>query len=96
MSPATIKVTQFNLLIGTILIIVKPTLKLEQIKTALEKQERLEAEGERKRIGEILIEMQAITDENLDLALRFQKFIKSKINIKAHLIDIHADINYSL
>ena len=75
---AVVKINNFNLLIGTILIVVKPTVKLDQIKKALQKQEELEEKGERKRIGEILIEMDVINQDNLELSLRLQKFIKTK------------------
>ena len=66
-APVSIKLNDFNLLIGTILIIIKPNLKLEQIKKALEEQEKAEETGEHKRIGEILIAMNAISSENLDV-----------------------------
>ena len=97
-SPAQVKIdiNQFNLLTGTILLIIKPTVKLDQIKLALELQEEMEAKGKKKRIGELLIEMGAITEEHLDLALKFQKFIKEKFVIKADIVSIKADINYSL
>ena len=96
LSPTNIIINRLNLLIGTILIIVKPDLKLEQIKGALAKQEETESHGERKKIGEILIDMQAITAENLEIALRFQKFIKNKLQLKLDMISIETTINCSL
>ncbi|MFH0925608.1 MAG: hypothetical protein V1872_08270 [bacterium] len=94
-SQVNLNVNKFNILTGVILIIVKPALKLDQIKEALRKQEELEPE-EKKRIGEILIDMEAITSEDLELALRVQSFIKNKINLRPNIVSIDLDINYSL